>query len=148
MSSKPVYSLIMQIRRSFQRLKTVSEEILQGTGINASQRAILEFLYQHQSHTVPQLAECLSVSRQHVQVIVNDLVALGLARCLENPIHKRSPLIEATPEGVALFESIQEKEAEILQQFQQQLPKKEIQSALNTLESLNKLLANFSGKTP
>jgi len=148
MASEPLYPLIMQIRRLFQRLKTVGEEILQGTEINSSQRAILEFLYQRQPHSVPQIAQSLSVSRQHVQVIVNDLVELGLVRCLENPAHKRSPLIEAMTEGITLFESIQQKEAEILQQFQQQLPEKEILSALKTLESLDRLLSNFSGKAP
>ena len=146
MASEPVYSLIMQIRRLFQRLKTVGEEILQGTGINPSQRAILEFLYQRQSHSVPQIAEYLSVTRQHVQVIVNDLVELDLARCLDNPAHKRSPLVEATPEGIAMFESIQQKEAEILRQFQRQLPEKDIRSALKVLESLDKLLSKFSEK--
>jgi len=148
MASEPVYTLIMQIRRLFQRLKAVSEEILQGTGINPSQRAILEFLYQQQSHSVPQIAEYLSVTRQHVQVIVNDLVELELARCLENPAHKRSLLVEATPEGIAMFESIQQKEAEILRQFQQQLPEKDIRSALKLLESLDKLLSKFSEKNP
>ncbi len=64
--------------------------------LQASQRAVLEFLSQQQAQIVPQIAREISVSRQHIQTVVNDLLALGLIEAVENPTHKRSSLIQLT----------------------------------------------------
>ena len=74
MHTSTLYQLTWQIRRLFQRLRTTSDELLDGTGINASQRAVLEFLHQQQPQTVPQIAQGKSVSRQHIQTVANDLL--------------------------------------------------------------------------
>jgi len=62
-------------------------------------RAVLEYLGRHGDSAVPRIAEARRVSRQHVQVIVNDLVAAGLAEFRDNPSHRRSRLVAATPAG-------------------------------------------------
>ncbi len=62
-------------------------------------RAVLEYLGRHGDSPVPRIADARRVSRQHVQVIVNDLVAAGLAELRDNPSHRRSRLVAATPAG-------------------------------------------------
>jgi DNA-binding MarR family transcriptional regulator len=49
--------------------------------------------------TVPQAARRLGVSRQNVQRVANDLVALGHSVYVHNPDHRSSPLLTLTPRG-------------------------------------------------
>ncbi len=141
-----LYQLIWQTRRLFQRLRSTSEELLEGSGINASHRAVLEFLHLKQPQTVPGIANEKSVSRQHIQTVVNDLLGLGLIHSIENPAHKRSSLLQLTRRGKTLFESIQKKEALFLQKMEKQFSEKELISALNTLKSIDDYLASMNSK--
>lgn len=142
MSTSTLYQLIWQTRRLFQRLRTASDELLDGTGINSSQRAVLEFLNQQQPQTVPQIARGKSVSRQYIQSVVNDLLTLELIETLENPTHKRSPLIQLSIAGTRLFKSIQNNEAALLRKIEKKYSKQELTIALNTLTSLDDYLAS------
>jgi len=144
METSTVYQLIWQTRRLFQRLRTTSDELLNGTGINSSQRAVLEFLNQQQAQTVPQIAREKSVSRQHIQSVVNDLLTLELIEAVENPTHKRSPLIQLTIAGTRLFKSIQNNEAALLKKIEKKYSKQELTIALNTLKSLDDYLSSHS----
>lgn len=49
--------------------------------------------------TVPRVAERLGISRQAVQRVADDLHADGLLRFVDNPEHRRSPLVELTDVG-------------------------------------------------
>lgn len=137
MASTELYQLIWQIRRLFQHLRTVSDDFLEQFGIKSSQRAVLECLSLNQPLSVPQIAQHLSVSRQHIQVIVNELLALDLVKTVVNPAHKRSSLIESTPSGTALFELIQKTENKMLEQIEHEFSEKDLATTLNTLQSLN-----------
>lgn len=141
MATASIKQLIWQTRRLFQHLRTVSESLLEETDINTSQRAVLEFLYREQPATVPHMAKQLSVSRQHIQVIVNELLKLKLVNAIENPAHKRSPLMETTCSGNQLFESIEEIEAEFINKLQKKFPMKDLQTTLETLQAFDDLLA-------
>jgi DNA-binding MarR family transcriptional regulator len=52
------------------------------------------------SRTVAQIARRLGLVRQSVQRTANQLVRLRLARYVENPDHKRSPLVQITDQGM------------------------------------------------
>ncbi|QPJ61492.1 MAG: MarR family transcriptional regulator [Candidatus Nitronauta litoralis] len=56
--------------------------------------------------TVSQIARRMGLSRQAVQKIANSLVEQGLARYVENPDHKTSPIVALTKQGHALDEAI------------------------------------------
>jgi len=71
-------------------------EHLEGLGITAADRAVMEFLYPEGRLSVPEISRRCRVSRQHVQVTVNSLVDKGLAETRESPGRKRSPLISLT----------------------------------------------------
>lgn len=137
MASSSMYQLVWQTRRLFQHLRVVSDEMLESTDINTSQRAVLEILFPKQVYSVPQIAQQLSVSRQHIQVIVNELQLLSLVKAVENPAHKRSPLIATTEAGTRLFEAIQKKEAELLEPIQKNFSKKDLATTLKTLKAFD-----------
>ena len=52
-----------------------------------------------ESHTVPAMAERLGLTRQSVQRVVNELESKGLVSFVDNPRHRRSPLVAMTEEG-------------------------------------------------
>ena len=56
--------------------------------------------------TVPTMARARNVSRQHVQKSVDGLAAGGLVSLRDNPAHRRSPIVELSDAGKALFAAI------------------------------------------
>ena len=102
------------IRYCFQRLKTLGDELHADLGMNASLRAILEWLAEHGNQTVPQIAAAKSVSRQHVQKIVDELINKGLVDLAANPAHRRSPYVVLTAPGSTMFKDMQRREKRII----------------------------------
>lgn len=140
MTTSKLYPLIWKIRRVFQQLRTISDAMLEDLEINASQRAILELLSTEVKMSVPKMAKQLNVSRQHVQVLANELQAKGLVDSTQNPAHKRSPLFFITKPGLKLFASATEREQELLAMLQPSFSKAGLATSLKTLESLEELL--------
>ncbi|MCP4982426.1 MAG: MarR family transcriptional regulator [Gammaproteobacteria bacterium] len=140
--SSNLYQVIWQVRRLFQRLRSLSENLLSGTGINTSQRALLEFLHQHQPQTVPQIAREKSVSRQHIQSVANELLSLDLISLSRNPDHKRSRHLRLTTKGKSLYKSIRKKETELVQQMETIFWQEDLETTSATLRSIDAYLAS------
>lgn len=138
--TKTLQALIWQVRRLFQDLSCESSELLQDLGINTSQRAVLEFLSNQESQTVPDIARRFDVSRQHIQQLVNELLKKGLVETSHNPRHKRSVLIQRTAAGRTMFETIQQREAKVLKQMAPYFTLKDLETALGTLGQLSQML--------
>ena len=100
------YQIIWLVRRLFRALAQRSDESLQDLGISVADRAVMEFLSADERLSVPEIAERYQVSRQHVQVTVNNLLEAGILATNVNPRHKRSPLISLTRKGRGLFKTI------------------------------------------
>jgi DNA-binding MarR family transcriptional regulator len=81
----------------------VVEGHVQGYGWTVGSRAVLQVLVEGGAATVPQIAARLDLARQNVQRHVDALVELGHVARRANPEHRRSVLIEPTPEGRSTF---------------------------------------------
>lgn len=140
MNPTNAYEVTWLIRRLFRAMASAADQYLQTFGISVADRAVMEFLYPDQRLSVPQIASRYSVSRQHVQVTVNNLTAGGLLQTSSNPRHKRSPLIGLTENGRSLFARIQNSDVELLRQIFAEIPEADVQTTRATLTSmLNKL---------
>ena len=135
------YEVTWLVRRLFRAMAGSADHYLRSLGISATDRAVMEFLYPDERLSVPEIADRYSVSRQHVQVTVNQLLESELLQSGVNPRHKRSPLISLTEMGQGLFSQIQKKDAEILQQVFAEVPDEDVQVTRATLKSL---LVNLS----
>ena len=135
-----LYEVVRCTRRLFQQLRAVSDELHEDIGVTASQRAVLEFLDQYNSQTVPQIARDRSVSRQHIQAIVNQLLARGLVDTVDNPIHKRSSFIQLTGSGKGLFKSIKEREIKLLEIMEKQYTATDLRTTTQTLGAIDQYL--------
>lgn len=101
-------SLVYEVRRLFHELGSLAAS-LHGE-VTAGQRAVLVDLATSGPQTVPELARKRPVSRQHIQSLVNPLVANGFVEMRRNPAHKRSRRVALTPRGAALVRTIRRRE--------------------------------------
>jgi DNA-binding MarR family transcriptional regulator len=135
-----LYQVIWQTRRLFQRLAATGDALHADVGLNASQRALLEFLEGREPQTVPEIARERGVSRQHVQILVNQLLGLGLVRTQENPAHRRSVLVERTEEGREVFKSVRRREAVGLTEMAAHFDRSDLETTARTLAALARYL--------
>ncbi len=135
-TEKEIYQIIWLTRRLFRALAQKSGENLEEFGISVADRAVMEFLYPENMHSVPEIAELYKVSRQHVQTTINSLLSQGLVNTQENPRHKRSPHIMLNSEGRKLFATVLKKDEETIEKLFSHLAKNDVQITHKTLQSL------------
>jgi DNA-binding MarR family transcriptional regulator len=99
------------VRGLFHRLRAFGDRLHADLGITTAMRGVMESLARSGPMTVPQMARQRPVSRQHIQMLVNQLTEAGLCTALPNPEHKRSVLIDLTGKGREVFEEIRRREA-------------------------------------
>jgi DNA-binding MarR family transcriptional regulator len=133
-------ALVDDVRQTFQLLRALADQIHAGGGVNASMRAVMEVLQQSGPSTVPDIARNRHVSRQHIQQIVNELVALRLAEFRDNPRHKRSQLVAMTADGEAVFAAMQQEEVRPLDEIERYVGLSQISEARRILGLLNTAL--------
>ena len=91
--------LIDGVRTLFHLLKAAAERVHGDGERSAARRGVLFSLYTTGPQTVPNMAAARPVSRQHIQTVVNSLLADDLVERTTNPDHKRSHLIRLTAAG-------------------------------------------------
>ncbi|MGO1974638.1 MAG: MarR family winged helix-turn-helix transcriptional regulator [Propionibacteriaceae bacterium] len=106
MSGSELYEVLRRIRPVHDLAARVVTESLEGRELTMPMRAILERLHEVGDQTVPDLARWLSVSRQGIQVVVDEARRLGHVQSQPNPSHRRSHLISLTGRGRTAFEEL------------------------------------------
>lgn len=145
MSTKPtsvneLYGVIRRVRPLFRALVTAVEYELRDSAVSVPMRGVLETLQDGGRQTVPQIARELDVKRQFVQRLVDEAIACGLVRHVDNPMHKRSSLFELTREGSRTFAAIRRRENRIIRRASGELSSADV-AATNRV--LSRMLAGF-----
>lgn len=120
----------------FNRLKLVAEQIHQQGEMSGARRAILRMLDELGAQTVPQIGRARSVSRQHVQALVNELTGEGYVELVENPAHKRSPFAQLTERGQQFVQAMNRREHKLHEKLRIALSDQEMLQAAHTLRTL------------
>lgn len=134
------YEVTWLIRRLFRAMAALADDYLADAGLSAADRAVLEFLFPRQELSVPDIARRYDVSRQHVQVTVNGLVARGLVRSIPNPKHKRSHLIRLSELGSNSFDEIRRNEQAVVRDLFDGVSDEALDTTRETLAALLKKL--------
>ena len=138
----PFDTLGREVRGLFHQLRATAEAIHEERGgLPVAQRAVLESLHRGGPATVPALARARPVSRQHIQVLVNALLEEGLVETLENPGHRRSPLVALTAAGRKRFEEMRARERRALAKPGLPVSDAEMRAAARVLRALREHLA-------
>jgi DNA-binding MarR family transcriptional regulator len=98
----------------FFRMRHAATEYLGQGNHSSGRRSLIKSLGAQGAQTVPQMANARTVSRQHIQRIVDELRREGLVERIPNPAHRRSQLIALSQKGEALLAAMDEREAELM----------------------------------
>ena len=131
-----IYSVIWLVRQLAQRVETETESLHAASGLSASKRAILELLAHREPQSVPQMAREKSVSRQNVQIIINDLATQGLIETTDNPAHKRSPLIRRSTKGRSLTNEGRAREVDFIAAMAPNFDATDLRKAAQALQDM------------
>jgi len=122
------------------RATAVIEQLHRRPELTGACRGVLRDLARLGPRTVPQLARRRDCSRQHVQVLVKRLVADGMAELVDNPDHRRSPMVRLTPAGKDTLETMWRREADLIDELPAVLAIEELEGARRVLRQLRRLL--------
>ncbi len=130
--------IVSRISRLYSLLKAASDEMHAEIGVTASMRNVMTLLATAGDRTVPELARERAVSRQHVQSVINDLLAAGLVRPAPNPSHRRSPRLALTDEGLRRLRMVSEREAQTLSRIAPAVSHLDLAAAARLFDSLER----------
>jgi len=102
--AQKITEIWLESLRLFFKLQALGKETGAVAANNSSTWGFLHTLMTAGPSTVPKIARMRPVSRQHIQIMANDMEAEGLIRFTANPKHKRSKLVEITDEGRAFYD--------------------------------------------
>lgn len=137
--------LIDEVRLLFHSMTQTAEALHGSRSVNASMRAVLEYLGRHGDSPVPRIAEARRVSRQHIQVIVNDLIAAGLVELGDNPAHRRSKLVVMTPGGSETLAQMMAAEHDLFAGVEAAVGSSDLDAASRTLSVVRLQLETRTG---
>jgi DNA-binding MarR family transcriptional regulator len=120
----------------FHGLRAFAETVYGQGELSASLRGVLLELEAKGAQTVPQMARARPTSRQHIQVLVNELLGKGLVEYGENPAHVRSKLVRLTIGGQEAVDRMHCLEKSILSKLDIDVPCEELVRAREVLQSL------------
>ena len=138
------YQITWLIRRLFRAMAERADRYLHDAGLSVADRAVLEFLFPDRQLTVPDIARRYQVTRQHVQATANRLLDRDLVQTVDNPRHKRSPLLRLSDRGDQLFRRIRRREQQVLDELFADI---EIADIAITRRTLQRLLDQLHEKT-
>ena len=131
-----VEALLVEIKLAHERLARLQEALCDDLGLTPAMLGVLQVLAGGSARSVPQIARVKSVTRQHIQALVDGLWERRFCQFLPNPDHARSPLVEPTDKGRAVLETLRDVEHSTTAQLAAGLTV-EVGTALAVLRRLN-----------
>ncbi|MBL1104489.1 winged helix-turn-helix transcriptional regulator [Streptomyces sp. 5-8] len=131
--------LIADVFEAAGALRRLGEETAAAEGLTQARWQVLSAVSEDPL-TVPQAARRLGVSRQNIQRVANDLVALQFAAYAANPDHRGSPLLTLTPRGEESLARVTARAENIHRTLFAAIPDEEVRA---TRASLRRLLAEL-----
>lgn len=86
--------------------------------------------------TVPQVARRMGLTRQAVQASVERLLDEALVETMDNPDHRRSPLIRMTASGDQKYAALQRRQIRWINELASGLERSELETAARVLQEL------------
>ena len=135
-----IENLLNEVRLLYHRMVQVGEQLHVDESITLGMRAVLEFLLRNGPTTVPDIAGSRSVTRQHIQTLVNALLEDDLVILEENPLHKRSSLVTLTKQGERVIRRMRKREEQLYQTTEFGVNRSGLKTAARTLEQVRSTL--------
>ncbi len=136
---------LARIRAILDEAAALTKQVGQSVALNenwipSAEAQVIRLLDENGPASVPQLGRLRNTSRQNTQVLINRLVKEGLVELIDNPVHKRSPLVRLTETGRLLPSKARAAEAEMLERLAGIISAEELETATAVLAALRKKL--------
>ncbi len=136
--------LVADVLEAAGAVRRLGEHTAQQVGLTQARWQVLSVVSEPPL-TVPQAARRLGVSRQNVQRVANDLVALGHVVYTPNPDHRSSPLLTLTPRGHDVLAEVTKRAGAVHRAIFARLSEKEIHRSRALLRTLLAELDRWEG---
>ncbi len=134
-------SLILETFRLNGALLAAGNQITKPFDLTSARWQIMGPIFEFKEPmTVAQIARRMGLSRQGVQRIVNDLKKLEMIEFLNNPDHKRAPLISLTTAGRNVMIEVNNAQAAWVNNLSDGLNESQIKQALSVMEIVRERL--------
>jgi DNA-binding MarR family transcriptional regulator len=130
--------LVARIPRLYHLLRALGDQTQADLGVTSAMRSVMHSLAAGEPRSVPDLARQRPVSRQHMQTLVNDLLAARLVETLPNAAHRRSPLIALTDDGRRQLKLLQTRETDLLARTAPAVSHAELAAATRLIDLLER----------
>jgi DNA-binding MarR family transcriptional regulator len=97
--AEAIADLMLEVAQCFFRIRAVGQKTGLITSWGGGAFGFMRSLALLGPLTVPQIAAMRPTSRQRMQRLADELAAEGLVEFADNPKHRRSKLVQLTPEG-------------------------------------------------
>jgi DNA-binding MarR family transcriptional regulator len=139
-SAEAILDLSVSVIELYFRIEAATQAIA-GFAQAGGEWGVLRELQRDGPRSVPEMARARPISRQHCQTIVNQLKAQGLVEPIDNPRHKRSPLLRITSAGDARVANLTEQFLAASATFAPRFSAEEVAACDRTLRRAYELLA-------
>jgi DNA-binding MarR family transcriptional regulator len=137
----PVEELLWETRRLFRELGVAADTALEAHGIQASERALLEFLARETAPvSISELARKYSVSRQHIHQSLQRMRNPDWIERLPDKDDARSVLLRLSDGGRSFWKQVRTVDQRILRSIGRRVDRAAIQKASRTLRQIRQLL--------
>lgn len=143
----PILELMTLLRPTFHTVYRAVDRNLDGTGVSAPMRGLLEQLLDDRPRTVPELARVLQIPRQFALKLTTELERRGLVFRHPNPAHETSDFVSLTDEGRSLTTSILQREWDALAPVAAQFTEAELAIAVQVLLGVRRHFEKPAGAT-
>ena len=140
-----IENLLNEVRLLYHRIVQVGEQLHADEPVTLGMRAVLEFLLRNGPTTVPDIARSRSVTRQHIQSLVNELLEQDFVVLEDNPLHKRSSFVTLTKHGERVIRRMRKRESQLYQATKFGVKRNELRTAAKTLEHVRDALQGKGG---
>lgn len=146
--AEQLYDVLRHVRPLHQYAAKIVADAQASSQVTMPLRAVLERLAADGPQPVPQIARSLWLSRQFVQRLVDEAVALGLVELRPNPAHRRSRLVALTAAGEHAFAEIHAAELARLARIADDLDPAAIRAAQQVVAHLTAELRELALQGP
>lgn len=136
-----LHRILWLSRPLMQRTEQLVRSGLGEAALTVRMRAVLEVLATGGPLSVPDIGRELQIQRQYAQVMVNEVLAGGLAERRTNPKHRSSSLITLSQEGKTIINDILARELEVTKKLSEAFSLSDLQIVHEVLTRLIERLA-------
>jgi DNA-binding MarR family transcriptional regulator len=135
-----VVELAWTILDTFTRMKAASDRVTGAAGQSTPRFSVLREIAVRGPMSVAAIARVRRAARQGVQRLATELAADGLVTFVENPQHRRSPLLELTPRGRRIVDQLLREQDAVARAVAPRLDARKVRHAIEVLRSFGVLV--------